>query len=87
MTTGQAHTCMLQEREESCSLYLFTFGSKSDEFILQEQVVCIVSFTQDNSSLTKLSKFLNTNIQVHKNEKILNKIILRSKMSESILDT
>ncbi len=59
----------VQKREENCSFNLSTFGSTSDEFILQEQVVCIVLFTQDNSSLMKLSKFLYLNIQVCKNEK------------------
>ncbi len=67
----QAQTSMLQEREEICCFYLSTFGSKSDEFILQGQIVSFVSFSQDNSSPTKLSKFLYLKILVHKNEKFV----------------
>ncbi len=36
---------MLQKREEICSFNLFTLGNKSDEFFLQEQMVCITLFT------------------------------------------
>ena len=60
--------CVARTRE-NLQFLSATFGSKSDEFIMQEQIVCIVLFTHNNNSLTKLSKFFYLNIQVHKNKK------------------